>query len=61
MMQYLPVLHSAGSNHITAFTDGDINITPTFYGGVYHKQGELILIVHNSGSNNTLLSGFGIQ
>ena len=52
--------HSASYNHIASFTDGDINISPTFFGGVYHYQGELILIVHKSGSNNTLLSGFGL-
>ncbi len=52
--------HRAGSNHIAAFTDGDIDIGSTFFGGVYHKQGEFILIVHTSVSNNTLLSGFGV-
>ena len=41
--------------------DGDIVIASTFFGGVYHYQGELILIVHNSVSNNSFLSGFDVQ
>ena len=53
--------HSAGYNHIASFTDGDINIASTFFRGVYHYQGELILIVHNSASNNSFLSGFDVQ
>ncbi len=38
----------------------DIVIASTFFGGVYHYQGELILIVHTSGSNNSFLSGFAV-
>ena len=52
--------HRAGYNHIASFTDGDINIASTFFGGVYHYQGELILIVHTSGSKNSFLSGFAV-
>ena len=40
--------------------DGDIVIASTFFGGVYHYQGEFILIVHNSVLNNSFLSGFAV-
>ena len=41
--------------------NGDIVTASTFFGGLYHYQGELILIVHTSVPNNSFLSGFDVQ